>query len=457
MLLVVLLTVSLAAGMLLSWWVACSLAALGLILSSRPLQPFPVLVVVAGMATYVNGSGGHLTRELSILTVVLAYGGLCVAATMMRGGWGVPRSPLTTTVLLFEAWTLIAAAHGVLAGYELRYLGLELLPLLGLLIAMMAGGLRLESADLRLALWAFNLFSMGHVVLGFISYAVNRVRAGGLWFTPIPGLMALLLFNLAIREPKGRTRTLWIVLMSLNLLHQVISLTRGYWMGLAAGFLLSFLVYGGRGPHARERWQRILAVLGWLAALVVVGVVVSGAVFGWGNTAAIFGARLISSVGTEHNTESASNFERILEWVASAKKIAEAPWVGHGLGLTLHIRHPVYQVTSSQWFIHQMYLWIWLKEGLIGLVGMLAVLAAATVAGVRAARRLPPREAAWAAAAAASTLYTVGLGFTNYPMAMVNSTFLMVLQWGIALSLARTPRWRLVWRADPMEAGQARP
>jgi O-antigen ligase len=245
---------------------------------------------------------------------------------------------------------------------------------------------------------------------------------------------------------------LLILFMSANLLHQLISLTRGYWMGLAAGFAVSCFFYGGRGPGARARWRQVFAIFGWLALLLGIGAVVTSSVFGWGDTAAIFGSRLVSSVGTEHNTESSSNFERILEWIASARKIAEAPWMGHGLGLTLHVRHPIYQVTSTQWYIHQLYLWIWLKEGLIGLISLVAVLVVAIRTGLWSARRLPPPEAAWGAAAAAATAYTAALGFTNYPMAMVNSTYIMVLMWGIALSLGGPAHWHFTWRARPAVA-----
>ena len=97
--------------------------------------------------------------------------------------------------------------------------------------------------------------------------------------------------------------------------------------------------------------------------------------------------------------------------------------------------------------MHMLYLWMWVKQGLIGLLLLIAVLAVAARTGVQNARRLPPIESGWCAAAAAATAYSAALALTNFSMAQVNSTFPMVMLWGIALSLGDPPAWRFVWRA----------
>jgi O-antigen ligase len=266
--------------------------------------------------------------------------------------------------------------------------------------------------------------------------------------------MALVLFNLALRRARRRDRLALIVLVAANVIHQLISLTRGYWMGLAVGFLLSAILYAGRGPQARPRWRRVLGISGGLAGFAVVGVAVAGAVFGWRDLAGMFGTRLVSSLGTQQSSETASNFERVLEWATSMRRIAEAPWLGHGLGFTLHVRYPFMPRASTQWFLHQLYLWMWVKQGLMGVALLVTVLVTAIRTGMRNARRLGGLKSGWAAGAAAATAYVATLGLTNYPMAQVNSTFLMVLLWGIALSLGNPPRWRVVWR-EPAGGGVA--
>lgn len=440
-----------AAGIALGWWVGAGFTLIGVYLAVRPLEPFRALLLVATVASFVNNEGGHLTRELSVVTALLFYGAFCVLLAHVAGRWALPRAPLTTAILLFELSTLVAAAHGILAGNELRYLGLELLPLLGLAMALMIGGLTLSAADLSFAFAVLNIASLGHVALGVANYQINGMRAGGIWFTPLPGLMALLLFNLALRCARRRDRWGLMLLIAANLIHQLISLTRGYWMGLAAGLALSTIVYVGRGPEARPRWRRVLGIGGGLAGFAVAGVTLIGAVFGWHHTGAMFGTRLASSVGTQQTSETASNFERVMEWVAAARRIAEAPFLGHGLGFTFHIHFPFVSQPSTQWFLHQLYLWMWVKQGLVGLALLVAVLATAMRMGMRNARRLEGMEAGWAAGAAAATAYIATLSLTNFPMAQVNSTLALATLWGIGLSVGRPDRWRLVWRVP--EAG----
>src|SRR5689334_11596944 len=169
-----LLAIGLALGVMLTWWVGAALVAVGLFLATWPMEPFPALLAVTSVATFVNNEGGHLTRELSVVTALLLYALACIFTAALRRRWSLPHAPLTTAIVLLELSTLAAAAHGFLAGNNLRYLGLELLPLSGLLIAPMVGGLRLSRDDLRVVLATLAVVSLGHVALGFVSYHVNH-------------------------------------------------------------------------------------------------------------------------------------------------------------------------------------------------------------------------------------------------------------------------------------------
>lgn len=440
------LAASLGAGALVSWWVGAAVAALGTYLAIWPLSPLPAMVAAVAVATFVNNEAGHLTRELTAVTMVLGYALLCVAVAAASGRWKLPRAPLTTAILVFEGSTLLAAAHGILAGHNLRYLGLEALPLMAFTIALLVGGLPIGPRDLRTFLVVLNLASLGHVALGFASYQINGMRAGGIWFTPIPGIVALLLFNLALRREAAPARWGLILLIAANLLHQLISLTRGYWIGVIAGLVLSCALYAGRGHGVGARWRRIGGVLASLTALAILGAVFAGTYFQWGDLMAMFGTRLTSSVGTTQTSETASNFERVLEWVLAAGHIRQAPWFGHGLGFTMHVHYPIINRISTQWFLHQFYLLMWVKQGIVGLICLLATLFVAIRTGARNARRLEPPDSGWAAGAAAATVYVAALALTNFPMAQVNSTFLMVFLWGVALAVGNPPHWRIVWR-----------
>jgi hypothetical protein len=356
----------------------------------------------------------------------------------------------TTALLVLEISTLFAALHGVFAGNSLRYLGLELVPLLGLMTALMLGGLRLDRSTIRLSLRVFVVMGLAQVALGLYGYVATGTRLGGIYFTPIPGMLAVLTFNLFLRA-RSRGRSLGLLLLTgIFSLQQVISLTRGYWLGLAAGLVFSGLLYAGSGAGARQRWRRLAVSVGLMGACLAFGSVAVANWFGWGSVWTLLGTRLASSSGTTLSSETASNMARMIEWLTVVRHIQVAPWFGHGLGYSLHVRYPFFPVVSTQWFVHQLYLWIWLKQGIAGLLALVFVLYQGLRLGVRGARRLADGdEAGWCAGAAGATLYIAVLGLTNYPLAQVNSTFLLAFLWGVALALQLPARAEIVWRRHP--------
>jgi len=438
------LILALAAGILTSWWVALGIAVLGAGVVAAPLALLPALVVVVSAASFVDNDHGQLTLQLSVLTLLLLYVVACLLAAHDGGRWGLPRAGLTTAVLLLEGSTLIAGLHGAGAGNSLRYLGLELLPLLGFVLALFVGGLRLERKDLRFALGVFVLVALGHVALGLFGYASGGARRGGIFFTPVTGMLGLLAFNLLLRARRHRAGL--VLLTSACLLHQMISLTRGYWLGVFAGLLFSIVAYGRWGAGAVQRWRRLGASLGPIVLLLAVGAMGLAAWFGWGNVGQMLGTRLASSLGTGQSAETASNVVRLAEWYAALARIRAAPWLGYGLGYELHYQFPIYHVMARHWIVHEHYLWISLKQGLVGLFLLLGVFAAAMRTSWVAGARLEGGDAAWADSAAAATVYIAVLGLTNYPIAMVNCTFMLAFLWGVALALRTPARMTFTWR-----------
>src|ERR1051325_1682047 len=109
--LVGLLAIGLALGILLTWWVGAALVAVGLFLATWPMEPRPAWLAVTAAATFVNNEGGHLTRELSVVTALLLYALACIFTAALRGRWSLPRAPLTTALVLLELSTLAAMAH----------------------------------------------------------------------------------------------------------------------------------------------------------------------------------------------------------------------------------------------------------------------------------------------------------------------------------------------------------
>jgi hypothetical protein len=202
------LALALAVGLLTNWAAAAGLALLGIAFVALPFSLVPALVVVVCGASFVNNESGQLTLYLSGVTLLLAYALLCLVFAWITREWGLPRSRLTTALLVLEISTLFATVHGVLAGNSLRYLGLELLPLLGLTTALMVGGLRLGRSTILLAFRVFVVVGLAHVALGLYGYMMSGTRLGGIYFTPIPGMLAMLTFNLLLPSPCIRSSRL---------------------------------------------------------------------------------------------------------------------------------------------------------------------------------------------------------------------------------------------------------
>src|SRR5262245_42741701 len=119
------------------------------------------------------------------------------------------------------------------------------------------------------------------------------------------------------------------------------------------------------------------------------------------------------------------------------------------MGLELRIKEPFRGLTTRQPYIHQTYLWLWLKQGLIGLVIYLALLVQAIRTAVAGARSSDRDAAAWGQAAAGATIYLAVVNMTTYHLAQVNSTIALAMLWGFTLALSRPPHWRLAWRTRP--------
>ncbi len=355
-------------------------------------------------------------------------------------------------VLAFLAWTLFSAARGALAGHSLKFLFLELAALGATALAWVVGGLRMTPADLRPVRTILILGGLGHVALGGWSYAVNHIRAGGIWYMPLPGMFAVMALVFALHTTSRRTRLLWTVLLGLFLWHQTISFTRGYWLGLLGALPWTAAMYAGIGPGSGARWRRVVAVTATGFALLAVATIATALFNGWSDLGALIGTRFNSSFATKGESASASNMARILEIVTSLRLISHQPVLGYGLGLEIRSRQPLFHAITRQWFIHQTYVWLWLKEGLVGLALLLALLWHAVRRGVRGARTLEPEAAAWCLTAAGATIYLAIVNLTNYHIAIVNAPTLQALLWGISVALTNPPRWRLVWRKEAAAA-----
>lgn len=410
--------------------------------------PFDFLtsyLLLVGAASIVNYSRGRLTAELSILSVVILFMLWSYFYTLRSRAFSLRRSPVTLPLVLYLGLSLINFARGMIVGNSPRYGGLEILSVLALASGLLVGNGRFDRrriAALMAGLWVISLVHCG---LGFYAFATLHVRTASIYFTPVPGVVAIVLFNFALRAPRGRDR--WLIMAGILPLvaHQLLSFTRGYWLAMMCSVPFSIAVYGGRGAGMGARWRRAGRLLaGFVLVLALGGTLLATAydISGLWQMAAV---RLSSSTGTRMSFQTSSNVVRLVEYAHVLPDILRSPWFGHGLGYFFVVREPIHLKLLEQWWVHENYLLVWLKQGLVGLALFVATLIAALRTGL-SGRHLPEtRAASWCAGMAAATFFVLVYGFVHFPLAEVNTTFLVAFLWGGAIALTARDSWRLRW------------
>lgn len=449
----------------LRWWVLLALAlVLGFALGPlaafalltivtlqlvRPLDFFTAYLLVVTGASFVNYTRGGLTGELSLLSVGLLFMLFCYTLRPGRRLLAAPLTPVTLPLLLYLGLSCANFVRGLLAGNSPRYAGLGILAVLALGSCLLVAN-QFRRRDLGLAYGWLWVTALGHSALGFYVYSILKVRTGSIYFTPVPGVIAVLLLNRALRAGSSRRALLWTCATLPLLLHQFLSFTRGYWLSIMASLLFTIAVFVGRGPAWPARLRRSAAMLGTVVVVGVVGAVVIAEVYGIRGLGELALSRLSSSTGTQYSFETSSNIVRLVEAAKVFTEIAAAPLQGHGIGHSFVVREPIHLQMHDQWFCHENYLLVWMTQGLIGLGLFVWMLFAAVRMGLAGRRREDPGEAAWVMGTAAATVYVIVYNLVHFPLGEVNTTFTLALMWGCTMSLTASGWRELRW-------GPARP
>jgi O-antigen ligase len=264
-------------------------------------------------------------------------------------------------------------------------------------------------------------------------------------------MVALILFNLALRSRNLAQGLGWLALAMPLFLHQFLSFGRGMWLGNISGVIASILIFSWRGRSGigpKGAWKRSLVLVS-----VLVGVGISGAValaVLYGNTDILLeaGTRFTSIGQTELHEESRANVARLMEYGIVLTHIQKQPWFGHGLGYSFRIPN-IFEKLEPQYWVHENYLLVWLKQGLLGLLLFVWMLWSAARLGIHhARRRADPIEASWLAAAGAGTILISVFALTDFPFDSVEPMFLVALLWGGAMALTRDGFFRFRWRPE---------
>lgn len=434
----------LAAGYFGNWRVSAAVLLLLLVQVTRPFDFLVSVLLVVGGATFLDYQAGTLTSQLAILSAAILFMLFCYARAAPERMFSLCRSDLTRPLLAFVILSAANAIRGLLAGHPTKHLLLELLPVLAICSAFLIANGFDPARHARIVIAPLTGIAYGSAAVGYHGFSIFRTHVSGVYFQPVPGLVALLLFNLALRARAPRAALGWIALSLPLFLHQFLSYRRGLWLGTLMGLVSSVLIFAW-GPRM-PRWKRAAALVGTLIAAGIAGAGTLALLYGQADILQQAGGRFTSIGSTEYRIESFANVARLMEYATVAEHIQRALVFGHGLGYTFVVLDPLGGDPSPQWWVHQNYLFVWLKQGVIGLVVFVWMLLAAFWLGVRHSRRREdPFESAWLGASAAGTGFMAVFALADFPFGSAETVFLLGLLWGGAMAMTHRGFLRLRW------------
>jgi O-antigen ligase len=211
-----------------------------------------------------------------------------------------------------------------------------------------------------------------------------RVRSPGLPLVYVAAAFTLAAMVWGPRRWRGPAATAFGLLVA----GMLVSLNRNMALGLIAGYLAALAC-------SRQRARGVLGLI--LAALLVTGALIA---INSSTSSAITKrfASLIEAGGTGEGGAVQTLSDRAYENGYAISTLERSPLTGVGWGTAYGARvwwnslTPEYHL-MRQW-LHNQYLFVWLRMGILGLIAVVALLVRAAAAGARWARRAPD-ETGW--------------------------------------------------------------
>lgn len=444
----------LAAGFLGNWFLAAGVAIVLLVYLVRQFDFVAAFLIVTAGSTFLNyqADPGGLTKQMGLLSIGIAWMLICYVLWKRDDLGSLPRTQLTTALGAYLLWSLASAGHGLVAGYSRKALLLELFPILAIGSSFLVANILDSRRDLKAIIVTVTVIAYGSAAFGFYSFEKIRTHLSGVYFAVGPGIVAVLLFNLALRARTLLQSLGWLALSLPLFLHQFLSFGRGMWLGNLTAMVVSIVAFAVR-REAWGAWKRTGTLLGVLLGTGILGSIALALLYGQQDILMEAGTRFASIGDTKPKVETLAIIARFVEYATVVPLILQQPWFGHGLGFEFFVATPATGDSVIQYWVHENYLLVWLKQGAVGLGLFVWMLWSAFWMSARHSRRLSdPNESAWLAATAAGTAYLTVYSATDFPFDSVQPMFLGALFWGVSMGLARTGFLRIVWstpRARP--------
>ena len=246
----------------------------------------------------------------------------------------------------------------------------ELIPLLTYVLFFLVVDLVKEKKQFKIIALCFLLLSLYVAVHNLILYKKSVSSAIQFWqvvasrvtyneplfFTIITVAVCILIFSKSLR-----TKLLMGGIISFFSIALIVTFSRGYWIATLLSVLVVFFIISIRMK---------LKIIGYSAALVLIGLLII--IFFFGN----LGTFIINAIEERFETlgeirTDISFLNRLVESKAVLSFIKLNPIIGYGLGKT-YIFRPLIPREMPTWYVHNGYLYLVFKVGMIGLFFIMA-------------------------------------------------------------------------------------
>ncbi len=232
----------------------------------------------------------------------------------------------------------------------------------------------------------------------------------------------------------------WMIFYHFSLwaffLRLIIAMYRG---PIAATFLAMAFVYFLSAPDKRAL-MRIFFLRMLIIIAIVVVLFITVVPYGDVVIQATFVERFtgLFQQGEEHELAKASLAERKWETDTAWNEVKEHPIVGHGPGAELDFRFYSRQDTDRRAYIHDGYLWLWHKFGILGPISIIFFLLAPFIRGWQLRRKeLSTTEMAFLIGAMSATVSIFPAIVTNSIIARGQGLLMLITCFSILLNIER--------------------
>jgi O-antigen ligase len=201
-------------------------------------------------------------------------------------------------------------------------------------------------------------------LLHYKQAAINAVYAwellAGRRATTEPLFVTGLLFGLCayLYVHKIKLKLIFLLLVSFYTIALILTFSRGYWFGAVLGIVALLIML-----HKKPRNELLSTIIGITFAVLVVSMIIFGSL-----GSSILDVVIVRMGGSSLSlVQDPSLHARYNETQSVIQYIALNPIIGYGLGSTFRFFNPILGAMQEVFYIHNGYLFLWFKLGIVGL------------------------------------------------------------------------------------------